>query len=121
MFEIILGYAVVALHAALLVALLAVLIFMFVRRRNFGFLWLGIGTVLWPVFSKIATRVVVHGAIASPPASWFPATWLQQHQISVGYVFQVMYHLEEIVTLVLIFVAVLYLWRRTTSNTVQAS
>ena len=113
-FETLLSYTAAALH----VMLLLILIFMLVRTRNVGFLWLGIALVLWPFACNFLGHLVGHALAADQPVAWFPAKILRTHQISVSTFFICMETTKEIVTGLLLFLAIFYFGR---PNTVRAS
>jgi hypothetical protein len=119
MFESLVEYATGALYVLLLVALTVALIFLFVRTRNPGFIWLAIAIVVWPVISTIAYNLVLHDALARPPAGWIHPSFLERHLLSVGSVVQEMYLAIKTVGVLLFSVAVVYLRRLATPKAMR--
>ncbi|HEX4156727.1 MAG TPA: hypothetical protein VHY48_14060 [Acidobacteriaceae bacterium] len=106
-FGTILGYA----AAVLIVALIVVLVYMLVRTRNPGFLWLCIAVILWPILCYFVENSVIHALGGNRQPVWFPANLIKQDQLGTFFIYW--RAIEKIVKVLLLFIASLYFFRRT--------
>ena len=83
------------------------------QTRDLGFIWLGIAVVAWPLMSRLIAvgvslsidRVIHHQSV------WFPFNLIESGRVSIGSTIKLLATSQQLIEVVLLLVAVLYLAR----------
>ncbi len=95
------------------IAIAAILVRQYVRTRDVGFVWLGVAVVIWPLISRLldaGERVAIDRAIHRQ-AVIYPFTLIVSGQITTGSLVMWLAVFQQVVGILLLLVAVLYLCR----------
>jgi hypothetical protein len=109
-----------ALHLAIAV----VLVRKYVRTHDIGFAWLGVAVVIWPLVTSLIGyeirgpigRVAAHQAVGI-----YPFTLVEQGQMSLGQLVASLAMAQQLIGVILLFVALLYLSRTKGANSLQVA
>jgi hypothetical protein len=102
----VLAVLVVILHLAIAVVL--------VRKRDVGFIWLGVALVLWPAVSSLLDRgqaALLARLVTHQPIGFYPFSLVDRGDMTIGGLFTVLATAQHLVGVVLLLVAVVYLCR----------
>jgi hypothetical protein len=107
-------YILAALAVALHIAIAVVLVRKYIRTRDAGFIWLGIAVVIWPVLSRLldgGERVFIDRVIQHQPVGLYPFSLVERGDMTMGQLVLAFSVGEQLIGIVLLLVAVLYLYR----------
>jgi hypothetical protein len=102
-----------ALAFALHVVVAVVLVRKYLRSRDIGFVWLGVAVLIWPFVSNQGGRILVSRILNNQPIVFFRPVqaWIQGGDISVGDLVSALAMGQQLIGVVLLLIAVLYLCR----------
>jgi len=102
------------LTAICYIAIVALLTRQYLRMRDPGLIWLAIAVVLWPLMSEMlqaGEKVFIDRLIHQQPVGLFPFSLIESGQITIGSLMLFFAYTQQLVRVVLLLVAVLYLSR----------
>jgi hypothetical protein len=91
-----------------------VLVRKYMHTRDAGFIWLGVAVVIWPLVSKLldsGERVLFDRLVRHQPIGFYPFSLVEHGDITIGGLVAAMATGQQLVGVILLFVAVLYLYR----------
>jgi hypothetical protein len=105
-----------ALAFALHVVVAIVLLRRYLRSRDVGFIWLGIAVLIWPFVSNLLNqgqRVLVSRFLNNQPVGFLSPVqaWVRSGDISVGHLLGTLAMGQQLIGIILLLCAVLYLSR----------
>ena len=99
---------------ALIIALVAALVFKYQRTRDTGFIWLGVAVVVWPIISGLlqnGSNILMNRVARGESTGLYPFSLVQHGQMTVGNLFTLIALLLRLIQIGLLLAAVFYLRR----------
>lgn len=94
------------------VAIAVALVIRYLQTKNVGFLWMCGAVFVWPRAWAFLGRWIISRVATKQPMHWFPANVVQQGKMTIGAFVVSFNSIQEIVGMILLFVAIIYLGRR---------
>jgi ABC-type polysaccharide/polyol phosphate export permease len=94
------------------IAIVALLARQYLRTRDLGLIWLAIAVVVWPFLSRMlqtGEKVFIDRLVRHQPVDLFPFTLVEKGQITIGSLVLLLTYTQQLIGVVLLLVAVLYL------------
>jgi hypothetical protein len=96
------------------IAIVALLVRQYLRMRDPGLIWLAIAVVLWPLMSSMlqaGEKVFIDRLIHHQSVGIFPFSLVERGLISVGSLMLYFAYAQQLIRVVLLLIAVIYLSR----------
>jgi hypothetical protein len=106
-------YILAALAFGLHIVIAFILVRKYLRTRDIGFVWLGVAVVVWPLLSKLldgGERILVDRVLKHQPVV-YPFTLVEHGNIKIGRLLTTLGAGQQFIGIVLLTIAVLYLYR----------
>jgi hypothetical protein len=113
-----------ALALVLHLVIAVVLIRKYLLTRDIGFVWLGIAAVIWPLVSVVlqnGERVLIDNLVRGQLVGFYPFNLVERGQVTIGSLVASFGFLHQLIEVSLLLVAVVYLYKTKSDNTLQAA
>ncbi len=94
------------------IAIVALLARQYLRTRDIGLIWLAVAVVFWPFISRMlqtGEKVLIDRLVHHHPVDLFPFSLVEKGQITLGSLVLLLTYTQQLIGVVLLLVAVLYL------------
>lgn len=106
------------------VAIVALLARQYFRTRDIGLIWLAVAVVVWPLLSRMlqaGEKIFIDRLVHHQPAELFPFSLVESGQLTIGSLMVILTYTQQLIGVVLLLVAVLYLSRMKFGRTPEPS
>jgi hypothetical protein len=91
----------------------------YMRTRDAGFIWLGVAVVIWPAVSSLLDQrrdALFDRLVKHQPIGFYPFSLVERGDITIGGLFTALATGQHLVGVLLLLVAVAYLYRANGSH-----
>jgi|HubBroStandDraft_4_1064222.scaffolds.fasta_scaffold275914_1 hypothetical protein len=106
------------------IAIVALLVRQYFRTRDVGLVWLAVAVVVWPFVSRMlqaGEKVFIDRLVHHQPVELFPFSLVASGQLTIGSLLVLLTYTQQLIGVVLLLVAVLYLSRMRFGRTPEPS
>jgi hypothetical protein len=103
-----------AIALILQLVIVVVVVRKYVRTRDIGFIWLGVAAVIWPALNLLLNRgehILVDRLAKHQPIGFYPFSLVERGNITIGELIETLLSAQRLVGVILLLVAVAFLYR----------